>query len=321
MKLAVFNPVMGTMELEESLKYLSNLGVEAMEMGVGGYPGKKQLDPKDYIDKPDKIDELKSLFKKYKMEITALSCHGNAVSPDKEFARKSHDDFVDACKLAKQLGVKTIVTFSGCPGGSPEDKMPNWVTCSWPEEFSKVLKYQWEDVLVPYWKSIVPIIEECDVNIAFEMHPGFCVYNPSSMLKLRDMVGSKRIGVNFDPSHLFWQQVDPVTAITELKECIYHFHAKDTYLDEMNIKTNGVLDTSSYGSVLDRSWHFKTVGYGHDYIVWKKMINRLKDIGYDGAISIEHEDGTMSVSEGLEKAIMFLDGILIRENADDAWWY
>ncbi|MFV0344483.1 MAG: sugar phosphate isomerase/epimerase family protein [Anaerocolumna sp.] len=321
MKLAVFNPVMGDMELEESLKYLSNLGVEAMEMGVGGYPGKKQLNPKDYLDNPKKIKEIKELFDKYNMEIAALSCHGNPVSPNKELAQKSHLDFVDACNLAKQLGVKTVVTFSGCPGGGPSDKTPNWVTCSWPEEYTDVLNYQWNKVLVPYWKSVVPLLEECDIKVAFEMHPGFCVYNPHSMKKLRELVGCERLGVNFDPSHLYWQQIDPIVAIRELKDCLFHFHAKDTYLDEENIRKNGVLDTANYGETLERSWQFKTVGYGHDLVEWKKMISRLKDIGYKGAISIEHEDSSMSTNEGLEKAIMFLDEIIIREDANEAWWF
>lgn len=321
MKLAIFNPVMGQMDLEESLKYLSALGVEAMEMGVGGYPGKNQLDPKVYLDKPEAIVKLKALFQKYNMEIAALSCHGNPISPDKQLADSSHNDFIDACKLAKQLDVKTVITFSGCPGGSEIDKMPNWVTCSWPEEYLKVLDYQWNEVLVPYWKNMVSLLNECDVNVAFEMHPGFCVYNPATMLKLRKLVGSERLGVNFDPSHLFWQQIDPLAAIKELKDCIYHFHAKDTYLDQQNIKVNGVLDTGSYGNLLERSWYFKTVGYGHDQILWKQIINRLKEVGYNGVISIEHEDAVMSTNEGLEKAIMFLDDILIREQASEAWWY
>ncbi|MFV0255535.1 MAG: sugar phosphate isomerase/epimerase family protein [Erysipelotrichaceae bacterium] len=321
MKLAVFNPVMGQMDLEESLKYLSALGVEAMEMGVGGYPGKNQLDPKVYLDKPEAIVKLKALFQKYNMEIAALSCHGNPISPDKQLADSSHNDFIDACRLAKQLDVKTVITFSGCPGGSEIDKMPNWVTCSWPEEYQKVLDYQWNEVLVPYWKNMLSLLDECDVNVAFEMHPGFCVYNPATMLKLRKLVGSERLGVNFDPSHLFWQQIDPLAAIKELKDCMYHFHAKDTYLDQQNIKINGVLDTGSYGNLLERSWYFKTVGYGHDQILWKQMINRLKEVGYNGVISIEHEDTVMSTNEGLEKAIMFLGDILIREQASEAWWY
>lgn len=321
MKLAVFNPVMGKMDVEESLKYLSSLGVESMEMGCGGYPGKSQLDPKDYLENPQNVKKLKDLFEKYNMTIGTLSCHGNPVSPDVEFAKQSHNDFVDTCKLAKLLDVKTVVTFSGCPGGSKEDKMPNWVTCSWPNEYMDILEYQWEEVLVPYWKSTIDLLEQCDVRVAFEMHPGFCVYNPFTMQTLRDKVGSERLGVNFDPSHLFWQQIDPVEAIKLMQDYIYHVHAKDTYLDEVNIKKNGVLDTSSYGNLNERSWYFKTVGYGHSEITWKLMINKLKEIGYNDLVSIEHEDSAMSVKEGLSKAIKFLDPILIRENAQDAWWY
>ena len=321
MKLAVFNPVLGERDLEESLAYLSKLGVTAMEMGCGGYPGKQQINPKDYLGNPKACQELLDLFSKYNMELATLSVHGNPVHPNKEEADRFHNDYVDACNLARELNVKTLVTFSGCPGGSIVDTTPNWVTCFWPDEFSRVLKWQWEEVLVPYWKEAVKLAEECDVNLAFEMHPGFCVYNTHTALKLREMVGSDRIGVNFDPSHLFWQGMDPVVSIKELKGCIYHFHAKDTYLDKINIAKNGVLDTSDYGDLDNRSWYFQTVGYGSDKLVWKQMMSALRKAGYDGPISIEHEDSLMSVEEGLDKAIKFLDGLILKEDLPNAWWF
>ena len=235
MELSVMSPVLNQMNLEEALKYLNELGVDSMELGAGGYPGKAHLDPKDYLGNPAKIDELKAMLKKYNVKLSALACHGNPVHPDKKIAESFHNDFVDAMKLAKELGVETIIGFSGCPGDCETSKNPNWVTCAWPPEYLDILDWQWNEVLIPYWKDTVKIAEEYGIKkIAFEMHPGFCVYNPSTLLKLRAAVGDI-IGANFDPSHLFWQGIDPCEAIKMLgADAIYHFHAKDTKIDAAN---------------------------------------------------------------------------------------
>ena len=140
-----------------------------------------------------------------------------------------HDDFVNTVLLAEKLGIDRVLTFSGCPGGSPEDKTPNWVTCPWPDDFSHIVEYQWNEVLVPYWKKMTAFAAEHGIKkIAFEMHPGFCVYNPETLMKLRNLVGSDLIGANFDPSHLFWQGIDPVYAIRYLGKSIYFFFFNDT---------------------------------------------------------------------------------------------
>ena len=320
MNLSVMSPVLNQMSLEEALKYLSSLGVDSLELGAGGYPGKAHMAAQDYLDHPEKIDELKELLNKYNLKISAIACHGNPVHPNKATAKEFHDDFVAAMKVAVALGVDTIIGFSGCPGDCPHSENPNWVTCAWPNEYLDILDYQWNKVLIPYWKETAKLAEEIGIKkIAFEMHPGFCVYNPSTLLKLREAVGDI-IGANFDPSHLFWQGIDPVEAIKALGGAIYHFHAKDTKIDAHNTSVNGVLDTTPYGDILNRSWVFRTVGYGHDTSVWNDMISTLKAVGYDGAISIEHEDGLMSPKEGLEKAIKFLKEVLIYENAGEMWW-
>ena len=320
MELSVMSPVLNQMGLEESLAYLSGLGVDSLEIGAGGYPGKAHLDPKEYLANPEKAEELKALLKKYNIKLSAVACHGNPVHPNKETAARFHEEFVDAMKVAVMLGVDTIIGFSGCPGDCEESKNPNWVTCAWPPEYLDILDYQWIEVLIPYWKETTKLAAEIGIKkIAFEMHPGFCVYNPATLLKLRAAVGDM-IGANVDPSHLFWQGMDPCEAIKELKGAIYHFHAKDTKIDAVNTAKNGVLDTQSYGDILNRSWVFRTVGYGHSAEVWNNIISTLKAVGYDGAISIEHEDGLMSPKEGLEKAIAFLKEAIIYENAGEMWW-
>ncbi|MEE1224509.1 MAG: sugar phosphate isomerase/epimerase [Clostridia bacterium] len=320
MNLSVMSPVLNQMGLEEAISYLASLGVDSIEMGVGGYPGKAHVDAADYLANPEKIDNLKNLLKKYNMKLSALACHGNPVHPNKEIAKEFHDDFVAAMKLAVKLGVDTIVGFSGCPGDCENSKNPNWVTCSWPNEYLDILDWQWNEVLIPYWKETAALAKEIGIKkIAFEMHPGFCVYNPTTLMKLREAVGDI-IGANVDPSHLFWQGIDPCEAIKYLGDAIYHVHAKDTRIDKYNTAVKGVLDTSSYGDSLNRSWVFRTVGYGHDASVWNDIISVLKNVGYDGCISIEHEDGLMSPKEGLEKAVSFLKNVLIYENAGEMWW-
>ncbi len=320
MNLSVMSPVLASMELEEAIKYLSGLGVDSLELGAGGYPGKAHMDAQDYLDHPEKIENLKNILNKYNMKLSAIACHGNPVHPNKEMAETFHNDFVAAMKVAAALGVETVITFSGCPGDCAESKNPNWVTCAWPPEYLDILDWQWNEVIIPYWKETAALAKEIGIKkIAFEMHPGFCVYNPGTLLRLREAVGDI-IGANFDPSHLFWQGIDPVEAIKALKGAIYHFHAKDTRIDEANTSVNGVLDAGNYGDVLGRSWVFRTVGYGHDACVWNDIISTLKAVGYDGAISIEHEDALMSPKEGLEKAIAFLKNVIIYETAGEMWW-
>lgn len=320
MKLGVLTVPLYDLSLEETLKYLHGLGVQAVELGCGGSPGKKHLDPDVYLNHPEKIAEVKELLKKYEMEICALSAHGNGVHPNPEVAAEATKDFENAVLLAEQLGVDTVVTFSGCPGDSPTSQYPNWVVCPWPDDFLTILDYQWNEVLIPYWKKEVEFVRAHGVkHVAFEMHPGFCVYNPETCLRLREAVGPE-LGANFDPSHLIWQGIDPVAAIKELKGAIYHFHAKDTRIDPYNTAKNGVLDTKHYGQIAERSWVFRTVGYGNDTQYWREMVTALKTAGYDGVLSIEHEDSLMSIREGLEKAVAVLKKVLIFENAGEMWW-
>ncbi len=320
MKLGVLTVPLYDFSLEETLKYLHGLGVQAVELGCGGFPGKTHLDPAVYLNNPEKIAEVKALAEKYEIEICALSTHGNGVHPNPEVAAKATEDFENAVMLAEQLGVDTVITFSGCPGDSATSQYPNWVVCPWPDDFLTILDYQWNEVLIPYWKKEVEFMRAHGVkHVAFEMHPGFCVYNPETCLRLREAVGPE-IGANFDPSHLIWQGIDPIAAIKELKGAIYHFHAKDTRIDKYNTAKNGVLDTKHYGQIADRSWVFRTVGYGNDTQYWKEMVTALKTNGYDGVLSIEHEDSMMSIKEGLEKAVAVLKDVLIFENAGEMWW-
>ena len=313
MKLGVLTNLFGKMSLEEALTKFEALGIEAAEIGCGGYPGKAHCDPKVLLNDKKALDEFKATLARHHIELSNLSAHGNPVHPDKKIAKAFHDDFIDAVLLAEKLGVDTVVTFSGCPGGSPEDKTPNWATCAWPDDFLSVLDYQWNEVLIPYWKKTAEFAKNHGVTkIAFEMHPGFCVYNPETMLRIREAVG-ETLGANFDPSHLIWQGIDPVAAIKALEGAIYHFHAKDTKLDKYNVAKFGVLDTKHYSDEAHRSWIFRSVGYGNGLDYWRDIISALRLVGYDKVMSIEHEDSLMTPEEGLRHAVEFLKQSIIKD--------
>lgn len=320
MKLGVMNPVLRAMDFESALKYLNSLDVHAIEIGAGGYPGNFHLKPEELLASPENVAAYKALLEKYDIEISAISCHGNPLHPQKAVAEKFDKQFRDAILAAEALGVKTVVGFSGCPGDCENSMYPNWVVCPWPGDNLKILDWQWNEKVIPYWTEMAAFAKAHGIEkIAFEMHPAFVVYNPETLLRLRAAVGDI-IGANFDPSHLYWQGIDPCAAIKALKGAIYHFHAKDTLIDKRNTEVNGVLDTKPYNLIDERAWVFRTVGYGHDKFEWNRIISTLRTVGYDGVVSIEHEDGLMSQKEGLEKAVSFLKEVLITEDPGSQYW-
>ncbi len=314
MKLGVLANLYRDKSLEEALVRFEELGLGAVEIGAGGYPGKDHADPAALLADEDALRNFCQILKRHpSIEVAALAAHGNPVHPDAAIARQFDADFRNAVLLAEKIGVDTIVTFSGCPGDCAQSKRPNWVTCSWPQDYLEILDYQWNEVLIPYWKDAVAFANAHGVTkIALEMHPGFCVYNPETLLKLRRAVGDT-IGANFDPSHLIWQGIDAVAAIRKLAGAIYHVHAKDTKMDVYNTATDGVLSNKHYGDELHRSWVFRTVGYGHDAQYWKDLVSNLRLCGYDKVLSIEHEDSFMTIDEGLNKAVAFLKEVMICE--------
>ncbi len=320
MKIGIFTVLFSQMDLVECLKRVKQAGIDAVEIGTGNYPGAAHCPLDELLASDKKCKEYKKVVLDHGLEIAALSCHGNPLHPDPGERKMFQQISKKTLRLAEKLGVKTVVDFSGCPGDHQGAKFPNWVTCPWPEDFSAVLQWQWEEEVIPYWKSHVQFARDHGVKrIALEMHPGFVVYNPETLLKLRKAAGPI-VGANLDPSHLFWQGIDPLLAVRELQGAIYHVHAKDTRIDALNTAVNGVLDTKSYRREGERSWIFRTVGYGHDAQFWKDFVSALRVAGYDGVLSIEHEDSLMSAEEGFLKAAAFLNNLILKEKPGAMWW-
>ena len=320
MKLGVMTVLFGDRSLEETLAYLAQSGVQAAEIGSGGFPGKAHCDPEVLLSDKGKLEAFLSAFERHNITLAAFATHGNAVHPQRAIAAQFHNDFENTVRLAEKCGVDTVVTFSGCPGDAPGAQHPNWVTCPWPDDFLHILDYQWNEVLLPYWQKEAAFAKDHGVNkIAFEMHPGFCVYNAETLLRLRAAVGNV-IGANLDPSHLYWQGADIPAVIRKLGGAIYHFHAKDTKIDPINTAVNGVLDTKHYSDEINRSFIFRSVGYGHGVEEWKNIMSNLRLVGYDGVISIEHEDSLMTNEEGLQKAIAVLKEAMMFEARGGMFW-
>jgi sugar phosphate isomerase/epimerase len=318
MELGLFTVLLAKLDLDEVIKKITPLGIRTVELGTGNYPGEPHL-KLEWLNSPGKLKEFKQRLDDQGIAISALSCHGNPLHPNNDVAKGYQETSRKTILLAEKLGVKCVIDFSGCPGDSDTGKYPNWVTAAWPPEYPELLKWQWEKKVIPFWKEHARFADDHGVRVAIEMHPGFVAYSPETMLRLRAESGPA-IGCNFDPSHMFWQGIDPCVAVRALGEAVFHVHAKDTRLYDVNVKVNGVLDTKSYRDEKNRSWIFRTVGYGHGREFWTDFVSTLQMIGYDGVLSIEHEDSLMSIDEGLTKAAQFLNQIIIKEKLTEMWW-
>jgi sugar phosphate isomerase/epimerase len=320
MKLGLFTPVFGNLDFPAMLKRVRALErVTAIELGTGGWPGNSHIDPDRLLANAGEAATFKKQITDAGLQISALSCHNNPLHPDAHEARVADETIRKSVELAERLGVPVVVTFSGCPGDSEGARHANWVTCPWPPEFSEILEWQWNEKAIPYWQETTKFAADRGVKLALEPHPGFLVYNVETALRLREAAG-RSLGVNFDPSHFFWQGVDVATAIRALGDAIFHVHAKDVTVDRQNVAVNGVIDAKSYRRMAERSWLFRSVGWGHDALEWKRIVSALRLAGYDYVMSIEHEDALASVDEGLRAAVETLTSAVLTEPPVEAWW-
>ena len=310
--IGVFDPVYEHLSLDAMLDKVTALGLEAMEIGTGGYPHNIHCPLDDLIADRSKAKAWLKKFEDRGIRVATLSCHGNPIHPDASMAKKDIDTFRKTVLLAEMLDVKVIVGFSGCPGGTPQDTQPNWITYRWPPEYARMQDWQWKEKVVPYWKEAAKYAREHGVRrLALEMHPNFVVYNPRTLVKLREAVGEE-IGANNDLSHLFWQGCDPVEVIRFLGKqgAIYHAHMKDTVFFPENLNQYGVLNFAFTTSDLDSaSETFRAVGYGHSAGLWKSIIKAYMEVGYEGILSIENEDPILSGEVGVERAAYVLKNV------------
>ena len=310
--IGVFDPVYEKLSLDEMLEKVSALGLEAMEIGTGGYPGSNHCPVDELVRNPAKARAWKKKFEDHNLRVATLSCHGNPIHPDPKHAARDIESFRQTVLLAERIEVPVIVGFAGCPGGSPNDTQPNWITYRWPPEYKAMLDWQWKEKVVPYWKDAAKFAREHGIKrLAFEMHPNFVVYNPKTLLQLREAVGEE-IGANCDLSHLFWQGCDPIEVIHLLAKnnALFHAHMKDTVLYPENLGRYGVLNfVFEKEDLPTASDAFRAVGYGHSASQWKAIVQAYMDVNYEGILSIENEDPILSGEVGVERAAYVLKNV------------
>ena len=319
MKLGAISSVFQERPLAYAAQRMHELGLECIEIGVGGYFPKSHCDPQALLKSKRALASFTDTLAQHDLTISAFAIHGQPLHPDPQIARGYAADFRNACKLAARIGVERFTLLAGLPEALPGDKYPNWIVYPFPPENMDLLQWQWDKRLIPYWKKQGKLAADHGVRLCFEMHPSDMVWKPENLLRLRDAVGPV-IGCNLDPSHLIWQGMSMSAVIRALGEAIYHTHAKDSRLDPNVVDVNGILDAKDWQELDRRSWLFRTVGYGNDELFWRDYLSNLRMIGYDDVLSIEHEDPLIEPEEGFERAAQLLQKLMIVKPRTKLWY-
>lgn len=304
MRIGVFSDSTLHLSLDDSLARYQEWGITAVELGTGNFSPAPHLHLPEMLEDAGARSRLLANLDRRNIVLSALNCSGNPIHPRAEVAAHDSQVIRDTIRLAAALGVDRVVTMSGCPG-EPGGSHPNWVTFTWPPHFEELLKWQWDEVILPYWSETAAYARSLGVVLCFEMHPGMSVYNTASLFRLRDAI-SDTIAANLDPSHLWWQGMDPLEVVRALGSAVGFVHAKDTRIDPTRTGINGCLDTTLPAVPATMPWVFRAVGYGHGAAWWRDFISVLQMNDYDGVLSIEHEDPLMGMEDGTRMAAEFL---------------
>ncbi|GAA0318729.1 sugar phosphate isomerase/epimerase [Oceanobacillus oncorhynchi subsp. oncorhynchi] len=313
MKLCLNTDSLGHLSFEEMVETSAKIGIESLEIACGNWSDAPHMDlDRMLADEAFRTKYMEKIHS-HGLELEALNCSGNQLDPNEE--GKAHQSVVEKTfQLAALLDVKKIIMMSGLPGGNPTDTTANWVTTCWPRSTHDILRYQWEDVLIPYWKKTVEQAKEYGItSIALENHGAQCVYNAETLLQLRKEAGPM-VGMNLDPSHHIWMGGDGIAMALELGvEAIHHVHAKDLRKERTKFAANGGLETKSFDQYTKRSWNYVALGYGEDERWWNEFVSVLSMMGYDGPLSLEIEDQTMDSLTATKKSIQLLHRVMPRD--------
>jgi sugar phosphate isomerase/epimerase len=319
-KLGLLTGVLGGLERTRAFAQIKELGFDAVELGTGEFTTDVHAGLEELSSDDAAIERLRQDVANAGLEISALSCHGNPLHPNPEYAARADDVYRKTVTAAAALGVENVVGFSGCPGEPGGGTFPNWVCTSWPQYFHDLLEWQWSEKVIPYWSDAAAYARDAGVRVALEMHPGNSAYNLPTLMRLREACGPE-IGANFDPSHLWWQGMNALIVVRELAKAgaLFHVHAKDAYIDETRVGYTGVLETTPHGAP-ERSWRFTTIGHGHDLVFWRMFVGQLMAVGYDGVLSVEHEDSFAPIDGALQRTIDTLKACIWTEPSAGLEW-
>jgi len=308
MKIGMITDSLGAFSFDELLGTAAELGIERLEFAAGNWSQAPHLALDRMLDSAPARHEFLAKLGDHGISISALNCSGNPLHPGAIGARH-RDVTLKTIALAGLMEVERVVMMSGCPGG-PGDMNANWVTTSWPPETQAILRYQWEDVLIPYWRELVAYAQGVGVRkLCLELHGHQNVYSVGTFFRLRGAVGDT-VGVNFDPSHLLWMGADPLAAIKALGPSVYHVHAKDTRLEPQALARDGRIEIRPAEDVTHRAWNYVTLGRGHDETWWRGFCQALAASGYEDVLSIEHEDLALPPIDGVTKSVALLRRVI-----------
>ncbi len=314
MKIGMVTDSLGHLSLDDMLNTASRLGIEGVEFNAANWTSAPHMNLQALLDNPAQQKNFLQSVTSRGLEIIALNANGNQLHPTEGEAQSKA--LHDTIRLAGTMGIETVVLMSGLPEGAAGDRMPNWVVSSWPPETQTMLKYQWQERALPYWAKLATFAKQHGVKkLAVEMHGNQLVYNVPTLLRLRQQIGPI-VGANLDPSHLMWMGADPLAAIDALGSAILHAHAKDTFINKPVAALTSRLENGSLMDIPGRAWSYITLGYGNGQQFWKDFCYRLRMVGYDGWLSIEHEDVMLSREEGVRKSVELLQAVAPTETSD-----
>lgn len=316
MQLGFLTDGVAAKSLAEVIALAAELGLDGIELATGNWSGAPHIALDALLDDAAARAALTRRLEDAGLQLLALNANGNQLHPVEGHA---HDAVVrGTMRLAAELGVPHVVLMSGLPAGAPGDRMPNWVTSSWPPESQTILDHQWNDVALPWWSAVADEARALGVRFAVEMHGRQLVHNVASFRRLQSEIGDDVIGANLDPSHLMWQGCDILAVIEELGDAISHVHAKDVRIEPRRAAVDGLLDPLPPSEVGRKAWNYVTLGQGHlgGAVFWRDFIYRLHAVGYTGPVSIEHEDVLVSGEEGIRRAVEILAPSMIRQAPD-----
>src|SRR3954451_16175089 len=320
MKLGVYTAVLHDRSLREALTVIRSLGLVGAEINAGGFLPTPHLPVDDLLTRRIEPETYLEPFVDTGVELTGLNVNGNPLHADPEVGPEDAEDLRRAIKVAALLGVRRVVTMSGLPAAHPRGRWPAWHVNPWDSGYLDSLEYQWDDAAVPFWREIDALARVHDVKVCIEMHPQNLVFNPPTLQRLVEKTNATHVGAEMDPSHLFWQGIDPVAAVEHLGDLVFHAAAKDTRINEENVRLFGVLDDRFTRTPADRnplnlggrntltqwparpSWQFVAVGRGHGEEFWAPFLRALHAVDPGMAVNIEHEDTELDQIEGLRQA-------------------
>ncbi|HYR50888.1 MAG TPA: sugar phosphate isomerase/epimerase [Candidatus Eisenbacteria bacterium] len=311
-RIGLLTDAMPDRSFEEVAGWSARTGlIQDLEIGVGGYSGAPHCDLDELMDNARARRQWQAVLDHAGLSLSALNVSGNPLHPDPAIAQRHDTDLRKAIRLAAVLGVNRVVAMSGCPGADASDRFaPNFSGGGWLPDLEGIADWQWRERVAPYWAEISDFArtEHPQLMICFELHPGTFVFNYETFERVRQL--GSNLGVNLDPSHFFWQSIDPLAIVQALGDRIGHVHGKDTTLHEQRLALNGILDNRWPNPPDDMPWNFATVGRGHDEEWWSRFVGLLRDQEFSGTISIEYEDPFVPVDESVLESARLLCGLV-----------